>query len=79
MSTTPTRASNTSTWLSAQNLASIEIGKDFMVSHGYIKNDFNVHEWAAPQFAEQAVQQLLEERWEKLGGERLGLEHPRLG
>ena len=65
--------------LSPQNLAAIEIGKDFMVSHGYIKNDFDVHEWAAPQFAEQAVQQLLEERWEKLGEERLGLEHPRLG
>ena len=65
--------------LSAQNLASIEIGKDFMVSHGYIKNDFDVHDWAAPEFEEQAVKQLLEERWEKLGEERLGLSHPRLG
>ena len=37
--------------LSPQNLAAIEIGKDFMVSHGYIKNDFDVHEWAAPKFA----------------------------
>ena len=32
--------------LSAQNLQCIEIGKDFMVSHGYIKNDFDVDEWA---------------------------------
>ena len=32
--------------LSPQNMASIEIGKDFMLSHGYIKNDFDVHEWA---------------------------------
>ena len=30
--------------LSPQNLASIEIGKDFMVSHGYVENDFDVHE-----------------------------------
>ena len=28
--------------LSPQNLAAIEIGKDFMLSHGYIKNDFDV-------------------------------------
>ncbi len=27
--------------LSLQNLAAVEIGKDFMVSHGYIKNDFD--------------------------------------
>ena len=30
--------------LSPQNLVSVEIGKDFMLSHGYIKNDFDVHE-----------------------------------
>ena len=65
--------------LSPQNLAAIEIGKDFMLSHGYIKNDFDVHEWAAPKFAEQAVEELLQERWEKLAGEKLGLEHARLG
>ena len=28
--------------LCAQNLECINIGKDFMVSHGYIKNDFDV-------------------------------------
>ncbi len=51
--------------LSAQNLASIEIGKDFMFSHGYIKNDFDVNEWAAPEFLEQAAKELLEEEWAK--------------
>ena len=49
--------------LSPQNLVSIEIGKDFMLSHGYIKRDFDVHEWAAPQFLEEAAKQLLEEEW----------------
>ncbi|MEN8166672.1 MAG: hypothetical protein ABFR65_04235, partial [Pseudomonadota bacterium] len=57
--------------LSPQNLASIEIGKDFMLSHGYIKNDFDVHEWAAPEFLEQAAKELLEERWQKVTTEKL--------
>jgi ABC-type nitrate/sulfonate/bicarbonate transport system substrate-binding protein len=52
--------------LSPQNLAAIEIGKDFMVSHGYIKNDFDVKQWAAPQFLEQAAKELLEEQWKKV-------------
>jgi hypothetical protein len=51
--------------LSPQNLAAIEIGKDFMVSHGYIKNDFDVKQWAAPQFLEQAAKELLAEQWKK--------------
>jgi ABC-type nitrate/sulfonate/bicarbonate transport system substrate-binding protein len=51
--------------LSPQNLAAIEIGKDFMFSHGYIKNDFDVHEWAAPEFLEQAAEELLKEEWTK--------------
>ena len=33
--------------LSAQNMECIKIGKDFMFSHGYIKHDFDVDEWAA--------------------------------
>jgi len=37
--------------LSPQNLVSVEIGKDFMLSHGYIKNDFDVKAWAAPEFS----------------------------
>jgi ABC-type nitrate/sulfonate/bicarbonate transport system substrate-binding protein len=49
--------------LSPQNMVSIEIGKDFMLSHGYIHRDFDVHEWAAPQFLEEAAKQLIEEEW----------------
>jgi len=51
--------------LSPQNLRSVEIGKDFMFSHDYIKNDFDVYEWAAPEFLEQAARELLEEEWQK--------------
>jgi ABC-type nitrate/sulfonate/bicarbonate transport system substrate-binding protein len=51
--------------LSPQNLASVEIGKDFMLSHGYIKNDFDVQKWAAPEFLEQAAKELLAEQWTK--------------
>jgi ABC-type nitrate/sulfonate/bicarbonate transport system substrate-binding protein len=46
--------------LSAQNLAMVNIGKEFMLKHGYIKNDFDVNEWAAPEFFEQAATELLE-------------------
>jgi ABC-type nitrate/sulfonate/bicarbonate transport system substrate-binding protein len=63
--------------LSPQNLAAIEIGKDFMLSHGYIKNDFDVHEWAAPEFLEQAARELLEERWQKVTSAKLpGVSEP---
>jgi ABC-type nitrate/sulfonate/bicarbonate transport system substrate-binding protein len=51
--------------LSPLNLASVEIGKNFMLSHGYIKNDFDVKDWAAPEFLEQAARELLEEEWKK--------------
>ena len=51
--------------LSPQNLVSVDIGKDFMLSHGYIKNDFDVQKWAAPEFLEQAARELLEEEWKK--------------
>ena len=51
--------------LSPQNLVSVAIGKDFMLSHGYIKNDFDVNEWAAPEFLDQAARELLEEEWKK--------------
>ena len=51
--------------LSPQNLASVEIGKNFMLSHGYIKNDFDVHEWAAPEFLEQAAKELLRNKMEE--------------
>jgi ABC-type nitrate/sulfonate/bicarbonate transport system substrate-binding protein len=57
--------------LSLQNLRAVEIGKDFMLSHGYIKNDFDVYKWAAPEFLEQAAKELLEERWQKMTTEKL--------
>jgi ABC-type nitrate/sulfonate/bicarbonate transport system substrate-binding protein len=57
--------------LSPQNLASVEIGKDFMLSHGYIKNDFDVQKWAAPEFLEQAAKELLEQQWKKVTSAKL--------
>jgi len=51
--------------LSPQNLASVEIGKNFMLKHGYIQNDFDVQKWAAPEFLEQAARELLVEQWKK--------------
>ena len=57
--------------LSPQNLASVEIGKDFMKSHGYIKNDFDVQKWAAPEFLEAAAKELIEEKWKKVTGDKL--------
>ena len=51
--------------LSAQNLAMVNIGKDFMLKHGYIKNDFDVEKWAAPEFLAQAGKELLEGEIEK--------------
>ena len=57
--------------LSPQNMATIEIGKDFMLSHGYIKNDFDVHEWAAPEFFEKAAEELLKEEWAKRSSAKL--------
>ena len=57
--------------LSPLNLASVEIGKNFMLKKGYIKNDFDVHKWAAPEFLEQAAKELLEEKWKKVTGDKL--------
>ena len=57
--------------LNAQNMECIRIGKDFMLSHGYIKNDFDVNKWAAPQFLEQAAKELLEEDWERKSWSKL--------
>jgi hypothetical protein len=57
--------------LSPQNLVLIEVGKDFMFSHGYIKRDFDVHEWAAPEFLEKAARELLEEEWKKKTTQKL--------
>jgi hypothetical protein len=57
--------------LSPLNLAAIEVGTDFMLSHGYIRNDFEVQQWAAPEFLEQAAKELIEERWKKVIADKL--------
>jgi len=57
--------------LSPQNLVSVEIGKDFMLSHGYIKNDFDVQQWAAPEFLEKAAKELVEQQWKKITAAKL--------
>jgi ABC-type nitrate/sulfonate/bicarbonate transport system substrate-binding protein len=57
--------------LSAQNMEAIKIGKDFMVSHGYIKNDFDVDAWARPEFLEKAAVAVLEEEWERRSWSKL--------
>ena len=36
-----------------------------LVEHGYIENDFDVDEWAAPEFLEQAAKEVLAEEWAK--------------
>jgi len=36
-----------------------------MLIRGYIRNDFDVSEWAAPEFPEQAGRELLEDEWKK--------------
>jgi len=65
--------------LSPQNLAAIDIGKDFMLKHGYIKNDFDVKAWAAPEFLEQAAKELVQDQWEKIQQEKLSQPAARLG
>jgi ABC-type nitrate/sulfonate/bicarbonate transport system substrate-binding protein len=57
--------------LSAQNLQCIKIGKDFMLSHGYIRNDFDVDRWAAPEFLEQAATEVLKEEWQRRSWSKL--------
>jgi ABC-type nitrate/sulfonate/bicarbonate transport system substrate-binding protein len=51
--------------LSAQNMECVKIGKDFMFEHGYIENDFDVDEWARPEFLEQAAVEVLQDEWQK--------------
>ena len=65
--------------LSPQNMAAIDIGKDFMVKHGYIQNDFDVNTWAAPEFLEQAAKELLEAQWKKIEMDKLPKPTGRLG
>ena len=57
--------------LSLLNLAAVELGKNFMFKKGYIKNDFDVHQWAAPEFLEKASRELLEEEWKRVTTSKL--------
>ena len=57
--------------LSPYNLEALQINKDFMLSHGYIENDFDVNEWAAPEFMEKAAAEIVEEEWKKRSVARL--------
>ncbi len=57
--------------LSPKNIACITAGKDFMLEYGYIKNDFDVEEWVAPEFMEAAARELIEEQWTKKSTEKL--------
>jgi hypothetical protein len=42
-----------------------------MLKNGYIKKDFDVRAWAAPEFLETAARQLIEEQWKKRATEKL--------
>jgi ABC-type nitrate/sulfonate/bicarbonate transport system substrate-binding protein len=44
--------------LSPQNLAGLAIEKDFLRSHGYVKNDVDVNQWADRRFLEEAIRSL---------------------
>ena len=57
--------------LSPKNMVSIDIAKDFMLRNGYIHNDYDVDEWAAPEFFEQAARELLEEEWTRQSTSKL--------
>jgi ABC-type nitrate/sulfonate/bicarbonate transport system substrate-binding protein len=61
--------------LSPQNLAAIEIEKEFMLSHGNIKHDFEVQAWAA----ETALRELTDEAFEKATREKLSMTETRKG
>jgi hypothetical protein len=57
--------------LSPYNLAAVQIGKNFMLSHGYIKNDFDVKKWAVAQFLEQAAKESIDQQWTKVTSAKL--------
>jgi ABC-type nitrate/sulfonate/bicarbonate transport system substrate-binding protein len=57
--------------LNAMNMQTIKIGKDFMLKHGYIKNDFDIEKWARPEFLEEAALAVLKEEWEKKSWSKL--------
>ena len=47
--------------LDAHNLKAVTMQKEWMLAHGYIAHDFDVGDWAAPEFAEAATRELAEE------------------
>ncbi len=49
--------------LNAQNMKAIKICKDFMLEHGYMKNDFDVDKWARPDLLQQGVHAWMEEEY----------------
>ncbi len=57
--------------LSARNMECVKIGKDFMFEHGYIKHDFDVDEWARPEFLEKAAEEVLKEEWARRSWSKL--------
>jgi ABC-type nitrate/sulfonate/bicarbonate transport system substrate-binding protein len=48
--------------LSPLNLRAIELERDFLRLHGYVKNDLDVRAWAAPHFLGEAHRSLAAER-----------------
>ncbi|MDX2451967.1 hypothetical protein [Desulfosarcina sp.] len=44
---------------------------DIRTALWYVCFDFNVHEWAAPEFLEQVAKEVLEERWQKVTTDKL--------
>ena len=46
-------------------MQTIKIGEDFMLKHGYIKNDFDIEKWTRPEFLKQAATEVLKEKWKK--------------
>lgn len=47
--------------LAPQALAGLEVQKRFLREFGYVKNDFEIADWVAPQFLEQALASLDEQ------------------
>ena len=64
--------------LSAQNLQCVEIGKDFMVSHGYIENDFDVRRVGRARSSSSRPRSKCSSKTVGVGdGEKLEPEHSR--
>jgi ABC-type nitrate/sulfonate/bicarbonate transport system substrate-binding protein len=44
--------------LSERNLRALEVQKNFLLEHGYIKNDFDVRDWADDRYLKEALRSL---------------------